>query len=133
MTGRTVSGVISPQLQEAAQKAVDYDGTSMSALVSAALTLYLGLPAAARRTARYVLTSGPVETRDALLEGCGHAIARAGDQMLRAGLAARGEAMGLHDPALSEDDIALEAVQAVRDARRSGAGEEPRIRRGSSR
>ena len=57
MSGRTVSGVISAHLQEVARNAVEYDGMSMSALVSSALTLWLDLPAAARRTARYVLVS----------------------------------------------------------------------------
>jgi hypothetical protein len=122
MSGRTVSGVISARLQEVAQNAADYDGISMSALVSSALTLWLGLPAAARRTSRHVLTSGTPEAREMLLEECARAIARAGDQALRGRLAARGQAMGLWDTATSEAEIAQEAVDAVRDARRVVSG-----------
>ena len=118
MSGRTVSGVISVRLQEVAQQAADYEGNSMSALVSSALTLYLGLSGAARRTARSVLTSRTPEAREALLEGCGLAITRAGDQVLRAQVAARGQAMGLWDEPMSEQEIAREAVAAVRNARR---------------
>jgi hypothetical protein len=113
MSGRTVSGVIPARLQEVAQQAAAYEGTSMSALVSSALTLYLGLSGGARRTARFVLASGDPEARDVLLDGCGRAIAAAGDQVLRGQLAARGEAMGLRDETLSEQDIAREAVEAV--------------------
>lgn len=119
MSGRTVSGVISPGLYEVAQQAVDYEGTSMSALVSSALALYLGLSGPARRSARYVLASGTPESRDALLEGCGRAIAAAGDRALAAQLAARGRAMGLADATASENAIDKEAVQAVQEARRA--------------
>lgn len=117
MSGRTVSGVVPPDLFEVAQQAAEYGGTSMSALVSSALALYLGLPGSARRTARYVLASGSPEIRDALLDGCGRAIAMAGDRALRAQLAARGRAVGL--AAISEEAIAVEAAEAVRDARRA--------------
>jgi hypothetical protein len=119
MSGRTVSGVISPDLYEVAQQAVDYEGTSMSALVSSALAFYLGLSGPARRSARYVLASGTPESRDALLEGCARAIASAGDHALAAQLAARGRAMGLADGTASEDAVEKEAVQAVREARRA--------------
>jgi hypothetical protein len=119
MSGRTVSGVISPGLYEVAQQAADYEGTSMSALVSSALTLYLGLSGSARRSARYVLASGTPESRDALLEGCGRAIAAAGDRALAAQLAVRGRAMGLAGETASEDAIDQEAVRAVQEARRA--------------
>jgi hypothetical protein len=104
-------------LQEVAQQAASYEGTSMSALVSSALTLYLGLSGAARRTARFVLASENAEARDALLQRCGRAIAAAGDEVLRTQLAARGQAMSLWDESLSEEDIASEALQAVRVAK----------------
>jgi hypothetical protein len=117
MSGRTVSGVVPQALYEAAHQAVDYEGTSMSALVSSALTLYLGLSGSARRSARYVLASGPAESRDALLEGCARAIAMAGDRAIAAQLAARGHAMGFQDDTVSEDSIAMEATRAVRYAR----------------
>ena len=117
MSGKTVSGVIPAALHDVAQQAAEYEGTSMSAVVSSALALYLGLSGASRRTARYVLASGSAETRDLLLEGCGRAIARAGDQVLRTQLAARGKALGLQDQASSEEQIAQEAVEAVREAR----------------
>lgn len=129
MSGRTVSGVVSARLQEAAQNAADYEGTSMSALVSAALTLWLGLPAAARRTSRHVLASGTPEVREMLLEGCSRAIARAGDQGLRSRLAANGQAMGLWDANLSEADMAQKASDAVRDARAVVRGNRPAGRR----
>jgi hypothetical protein len=119
VSGRTVSGVIPPGLYEVAQQAAEYEGTSMSALVSSALTLYLGLSAPARRSARYVLASGPPASRDGLLEGCERAIAMAGDRTLTAQLAARGRALALTDEAASEDSIDKEAVQAVRDARQA--------------
>jgi hypothetical protein len=122
MSERTISGVVPAGLYEVAQQAAEYDGTSMSALVSSALTLYLGLPGSARRAARYVLASGSAESRDALLEGCGRAIAMAGDRALTAHLAARGRAMGLQDEAVSEAAIDEEAAQAVRDARRVRRG-----------
>jgi len=117
MSGKTVSGVITPSLYEVVQQAAAYEGASVSATVSAALTLYLGLSGAARRSARHVLAAGTPSARDALLEGCGRAIARAGDQMLREQLAARGRAMGLWDVAVSEEQIDQDAVAAVRDAR----------------
>jgi hypothetical protein len=119
MSSRTVSGVVPAQLQEVAQQAAAYEGTSVSALVSSALTLCLGLSGSARRTARYVLASDSPEAREALPEGCGRAIAAAGDHELRGRLAARGEAMGLADRALSEQDIAREAVDAVAAVRRT--------------
>jgi hypothetical protein len=121
MSGRTVSGVVPPGLYEVARQAAEYDGTSMSAIVSSALTLYLGLSGSSRRAARYVLASGSSEDRDALLEGCGRAIGMAGDRALRAQLAARGRALGLQHEAVSEEAIAEEAAQAVRDARRAAA------------
>jgi hypothetical protein len=121
-SGKTVSGVIPPALYEVAQQAADYEGTTMSALVSSALTLYLGLSGAARRSARYVLTSGPSDSRDILLDGCVSAIAVAGDHALSAQLAARGRAMGFQDKPVSEEAILEEAVQAVRDARRVRRG-----------
>jgi|GEM_PF-3928872 hypothetical protein len=119
MPGRTVSGVIPPDLYDIAQQSADYEGTTMSALVSSALAFYLGLSGAARRSARYVLASGETELRDALLEGCGRAIARAGDQLLTARLAARGRAMGLQAEPVSEEEMAAEAVEAVSEARRA--------------
>jgi hypothetical protein len=125
--------VISARLQEAAQNAAEYDGTSMSALVSSALTLWLGLPAAARRTSRHVLTAGTPEAREVLLEGCALAIARAGDQVLRARLAARGQAMDLWDTETSDAEIAQAAVDAVRDASRVVPGEPVPARRRSAR
>ena len=126
MSGRTVSGVISPGLYEVAQQAAAYEGTSMSALVSSALTLYLELSAPARRSARYVLASGTPESRDSLLDGCERAIAAAGDRALTAQLGARGRAMGVADEAVSEDAIDEEAVQAVRDARQARRDAVPR-------
>jgi len=117
MSGRTISGVVPAQLQESARDAVAYEGTSMSALVAAALTLFLGLPAPARRTARYVLSSGTPEAREALLAACAQGIARAGDGMLRVQLAARGQTLKLTDPELSEEAIDAEALAAVADGR----------------
>jgi len=127
MSGRTVSGVISPGLYEIAQHSAEYEGTTMSSLVSSALAFYLGLSGPARRSARYVLASGATEVRDLLLDGCGRAIARAGDQLLTAQLAARGRAMRFQEEPISEEEIAAEAVRAVSDvrrARRAGAEED---------
>jgi hypothetical protein len=136
MSGRTVSGVVPQALHEAAQQAVDYEGTSMSALVSSALALYLGLPGSARRTARYVLASGPAESRDAMLEGCARAIAMAGDRAIAAQLATRGHEMGLQDGTATEDSIATEAAHSVRharSARQAAANEENAAPRGMRR
>jgi hypothetical protein len=119
MTGRNVSGVVPPGLFEVAQQAVDYEGTSMSSLVSASLALYLGLSGAARRSARYVLSSGSPEARELLLEGCGRAIARAADTQMSAQLAERGRAMGIQDPKLTDEAIEAQAVAAVREARKA--------------
>ncbi len=118
MSGKTVSGVIPQPLYEIAQQAVEYEGTTMSALVSSALALYLGLSGSARRSARYVLASGPAESREVLLEGCAGAIAVAGDQALTAQLAVRGRAAGFQENPPSEEAVMAEAVQAVREARR---------------
>jgi hypothetical protein len=120
MSGRTVSGVISPDLYDVVQQAGAYEGTTVSALVSSALAFYLGLSGPARRTARYVLTSGSSDSRAALLDGCGRAIAAAGDQALTASLASKAEAMG--DQSVTEAQIAEEAVQAVRKARQAKRG-----------
>ncbi len=117
VSGRTVSAAIAPDLQELAQIAAADDATRLSAVVSSALRLDLGLSAAARRTARSVLASGMPEPQQTLLDECGRAIARAGDRMLREQLAERGRAMGMTQP-FSEDAVAAEAVQAVREARR---------------
>ena len=119
MSGRNVSGVIPSALFETAQQVVDYDGTTMSALVSSALSLYLGLSGAARRSARYVLATGTPGARNLLLEECGRAIARAADVHLTNQLAARGRASGVQDPGLSDETIEAEAVAVVRAARTS--------------
>jgi hypothetical protein len=113
-----------------AQQAAEYEGTTMSAFVSSALAFYLGLTGGARRTARFVLTSGTPENRAALLDGCARAIANAGDQALAAQLAARGKALGLQDVLVSEADIAEEAVRAVQKVRRDPVAEATTVNSG---
>ena len=119
MPGRTVSGVIPPKLYDAAQAVTEYDGSTVSALVSSALTLYLGLSGAARRSARYVLASDVPESRDILLDGCGRAIAQAVDHVLAEQLAAKGREMGLSGQDVSEQEIEQAAASAVRETRRA--------------
>lgn len=76
MSGRTIAGVVSPKFYEVAQQAVEHEGTSMSALVSSALSLYLGLSGSARRSSRYVLASGTPESRDGTRPGGWRSCAR---------------------------------------------------------
>ena len=125
MSGRNVSGVVPPALFEAAQQVVDYEGTTMSALVSSALSLYLGLSGAARRSARYVLATGTPGACDLLLDGCGRAIARAADVHLTDQLAARGRASGVQDSGMSDETIEADAVAAVRATRTSRRAQTP--------
>ncbi len=115
--GKSVSGVIPAELHDVAAKLAEDEATTMSALVSAALALYLGLPAPARRTARYVLTAGSPEAKDRLLDGCGRAIAGAGNQVLQGQLAARGRELGLHLDTADDEALAAAAVKAERDTR----------------
>ncbi len=124
MSGRTVSGVVPPELFELAQQVSDDEGTTMSALVFTALTFYLGLPAAARRSACYLVAAGTADDRDLMLENCGRAIAQAADRRLTAQLAARGREVGMPTLDWSDEAIEAEAVAAVaaaRSARRAAA------------
>jgi hypothetical protein len=116
MSGRTISGVVPSALFEVAQQATEYEGTTMSALVSSALALYLGLPGAARRSARYVLTTGTPNAQECLLDGCSRAIAQAAHLHMTAQLALRAApSAGITDEAIEAEAVA--AVQATSAAR----------------
>jgi hypothetical protein len=117
MSGKNVSGVVPADLFDVAQSIADYEGATMSSLVSSALAFYLSLPAAARRSARYVMSSKDEAARGLLLEGCARAAAQAADIRLSGQLAANGKALGLHEPSLTDEAIETLAVAAVREAR----------------
>jgi hypothetical protein len=122
MDGRSVSGVVSPPLFDLAQTVSDDEGTTVSALVSAAVSLYLGLPASARRSARYLLAAATADELKLVLENCGHAIAQAADRCLAAQLAAHGKEMGMQTPDWSDEAIEAEAVAAVAAHRSASRG-----------
>jgi hypothetical protein len=118
MAGVTVSFVADPALAARVKDIARADGITPSQAAARASALGTLVPAAARRTLRFILAEGGEAAQRDLATLITRAIAQVGNQVLERRLLAEARP----DAAVSEDAIAAEAVQAVADYRRSAAG-----------
>lgn len=99
------------------EQIAEAEGRSAPELVREAVSLYLQLPEAARRSLRGLIASGTPDDHAAVGRAAGHAIVRLG--LDRARVQATNAARHVYqDKALpSEDEVVDEAVRLTREAR----------------
>lgn len=118
VAGVTLSFVAGPALAARVKDIARSDGITPSQAAARASALGALLPAAARRTLRFVLTEGGDDAQRQLAALMTKAIAQVGNMVLERQLLAEVEKLGVSSCAESDQDLADQAVRAVEDYRR---------------
>lgn len=123
MAGETLSFVASPRLTARIRDIARSDGVTPSKAAARAAALGAMLPAAARRTLRFVLTEGDEDARKQLTDLVTKAVAQVGNATIERQLLAQAQKLGPHAGVETEDELAEQSVRAVADYRREQAAE----------